>query len=196
MYPRRVEVVKGEEHSCCMTSPMCCLFHRRRGHHATPWLDRPISLYCAVYHVLLGSFKGTGYAHGLLTRKLLRPCAGARLKLVGPRGPVSAAGLYFKNSQSPYDGPTTGPVFMVRCCAACRSCLLLLSVATFVAYMLLPCRSRVCCQPHPCLPTMPHPMPPKQAAKLSVLSDLGEGITVPNFVSQVGLLLRPRWKWQ
>ncbi|PRW51084.1 phospholipase carboxylesterase [Chlorella sorokiniana] len=60
---------------------------------------------------------------------------GARLKLVGPRGPVRAAGLYFKNKQSPYDGPTTGPVFM--------------------------------------------------AAKLSVLTDLGEGITVPNFASQV-----------
>ncbi|KAI7836444.1 hypothetical protein COHA_009661 [Chlorella ohadii] len=70
---------------------------------------------------------------GVYARKV-EVVRGARLKLVGPRGPVRAEGLSFRNKQSPYDGPTTGPVFM--------------------------------------------------AAKLSVLSDLGEGITVPNFASQ------------
>lgn len=44
---------------------------------------------------------------GLYPTKVEVP-KGAALKLVGPRGPVSAAGLYFENSKSPYDGPTTG----------------------------------------------------------------------------------------
>ena len=54
---------------------------------------------------------------------------------MGPRGPVSAAGLYSKSKDSPYDGPTTGPVFL--------------------------------------------------AVKMSVLSDVGEGISVPVIASQV-----------
>ena len=136
--------------------------------------------------------------------------------LVGPGWPVSAAGLYHENSQSPYDGPTTGPVFMVRpplpsfllpflvyraapCSSLpCRLAEALLSGSALLARRrdrpaaarrCLPSRVRQLLPPPAaiaaCAVTLRCPVP-LQAAKMSVLTDLGEGISVPAFASQVG----------
>ena len=106
--------------------------------------------------------------------------AGASLMLVGPRGPVYAAGLYFRNSEW---GTWAHALGLQQ---------LQLRVAAF------PCgaSSDLCASLDPRHPTTPacagyspYDGPTTGSlfitAKLSVLTNLGEGITVPVFAPQV-----------